>query len=492
MRRILLPCAILIATLTLRAQQPAHADREMLVPLLTEAEMQDLDAGQGALVFNTTARAFYFRDVSGWRPLLGVEHTNTGAIEWHEQYVGAVPHGQPKISTGSTGFWDLTGNAGTSTQNFLGTTDNVDLRLRVNNVHAGRIQSVSGGPQLTGEHTSYGIGAGGGDLGFRNSFFGFHAGSTWTGPGNDNVMLGSSSGSGMTEGDENIFIGGNAALHAGSGNTVVGMNAGGSGASLHTDVTLLGRSASTANGLTNATALGSKASVTSNNALVLGSINGVNGATADVNVGIGTTAPQRALHVSRGASGGTSNANAVLVVEDNTNAYINLMTPSANESGILFGTSLNNAAGAVMYNQSSTPDGLAFRTNGNVTRAVIDAGGLMGIGVLAPATHMDINGGLTLRRPATVSAPVGTSTVTVGDNSYIRISSTGAATVNLSNGLATGQVLMIEGAGGTITVNDNAAVSNCNLVANRSLGTNDVLLLIFNGTDWVETGFTNN
>ena len=45
MRRILLPCAILIATLTARAQQPAHRDHEMLVPLLTDTFLrrQNLD-----------------------------------------------------------------------------------------------------------------------------------------------------------------------------------------------------------------------------------------------------------------------------------------------------------------------------------------------------------------------------------------------------------------------------------------------------------------
>jgi hypothetical protein len=52
-----------------------------------------------------------------------------------------------------------------------------------------------------------------------------------------------------------------------------------------------------ANNLTNATAIGSQAQVTASNALVLGAINGVNGATADTSVGIGTTAPTFKLQV---------------------------------------------------------------------------------------------------------------------------------------------------------------------------------------------------
>jgi len=55
------------------------------------------------------------------------------------------------------------------------------------------------------------------------------------------------------------------------------------------------------NNLTNATAIGAQAYVTQNNTLVLGSINGVNGATANTNVGIGTTAPDNLLSVNGSA-----------------------------------------------------------------------------------------------------------------------------------------------------------------------------------------------
>lgn len=48
----------------------------------------------------------------------------------------------------------------------------------------------------------------------------------------------------------------------------------------------------------NATAIGFRAKVTQSNSLVLGSINGVNGAVTDTNVGVGTTAPADRLHVN--------------------------------------------------------------------------------------------------------------------------------------------------------------------------------------------------
>src|SRR5262249_44011282 len=55
--------------------------------------------------------------------------------------------------------------------------------------------------------------------------------------------------------------------------------------------TLLGSRTESVDGLTNAAAIGFRAKVMASNSLVLGSINGVNGATADTNIGIGTTAP---------------------------------------------------------------------------------------------------------------------------------------------------------------------------------------------------------
>jgi len=51
-------------------------------------------------------------------------------------------------------------------------------------------------------------------------------------------------------------------------------------------------------GITNSTAIGYQAKVNQSNSLVLGSINGVNGAKASTQVGIGTTAPQRLLHIA--------------------------------------------------------------------------------------------------------------------------------------------------------------------------------------------------
>ena len=84
----------------------------------------------------------------------------------------------------------------------------------------------------------------------------------------------------------------NTAMGATAGQTADGSNLTGSNNSF------LGANSALSTGtLSNAAAIGANAEVAESNALVLGSINGVNNATANTNVGIGTTTPQYALDV---------------------------------------------------------------------------------------------------------------------------------------------------------------------------------------------------
>jgi hypothetical protein len=107
--------------------------------------------------------------------------------------------------------------------------------------------------------------------------------------GSDNSAVGLFALSANTTGSFNTGVGSNALLAntAGSSNTALGANAGPD--SGHPS-------------LKNATAIGANAQVTASNALILGSINGVNGATADTLVGIGTTAPAAKLDVHGNAN----------------------------------------------------------------------------------------------------------------------------------------------------------------------------------------------
>ncbi len=107
--------------------------------------------------------------------------------------------------------------------------------------------------------------------------------------GSNNSALGYLALTSNTTGGSNTAVGNNAlAINtSGSNNTAIGVNAGPDPAH---------------QALANSTAIGADAMVTANNSMVLGSISGVNGATADTLVGIGTTAPAAKLDVHGSAN----------------------------------------------------------------------------------------------------------------------------------------------------------------------------------------------
>ncbi|HLF62186.1 MAG TPA: hypothetical protein VI603_00430, partial [Saprospiraceae bacterium] len=94
------------------------------------------------------------------------------------------------------------------------------------------------------------------------------------------------------------------------------------------------------------------------------------------NTGIGVSSPQRKLHVSNGNSGASFHSGAVIGVEDDNNAYVNIVTPSANESGVLFGNPANAAFGGIIYNNEHITDSnsLYFRVNSATRMAIYQNG----------------------------------------------------------------------------------------------------------------------
>lgn len=100
---------------------------------------------------------------------------------------------------------------------------------------------------------------------------------------------------------------------------------------------------------------------------------------ASGNVGIGTAAPDASakLTVSKGASGGSASANAGLVIEDNGNTYLSLMSPDGFNNGIYFGDASDNDIGYINYAHGA--NSMAFGVNA-AERMRIDSSGnvLMG------------------------------------------------------------------------------------------------------------------
>ncbi len=146
-------------------------------------------------------------------------------------------------------------------------------------------------------NTSYGQNAGANTTGSDNAFFGYSAGYADS-TGSQNAFFGYHAGLSNTTSSANSFFGYNAGSSntGGSSNSFFGYGAGQSNTT-ESNNSYYGSFSDGAAGITNSTAIGYQAKVTQSNSLVLGSINGVNSATADTKVGIGTTAPVSTLDV---------------------------------------------------------------------------------------------------------------------------------------------------------------------------------------------------
>ncbi|PKN88835.1 MAG: hypothetical protein CVU51_03180 [Deltaproteobacteria bacterium HGW-Deltaproteobacteria-1] len=150
------------------------------------------------------------------------------------------------------------------------------------------------------ENTFVGRAAGFNNIGSFNSFLGYKAGYSNT-TGQFNNFIGQEAGLNNTTGNINNFFGSwsGRSNTTGIGNTFIGDYAGFSNVA-EDDNTIVGARADidgTNDNVTNATAIGYRAYVSQANSLVLGSIKNVNGMAVSVNVGIGTSAPVRQLHV---------------------------------------------------------------------------------------------------------------------------------------------------------------------------------------------------
>jgi len=231
-----------------------------------------------------------------------------------------------------------------------------------------------------------------------NSFVGYAAG-TSNSNGNYNSFFGNQAGYSNTSGSSNSFFG----LYTGISNTTgnynafFGSSAGSSNTTEHNN-SFIGAYSDGAVGITNATAIGYLAKVTQSNSLVLGSINGVNTATADTKVGIGTTTPDRKLQIASspgmnaelhigGAGDEAKDVFSGMGVDLSAGPAFNF-----GYSGFSFGRSSG------FFNVRPDPSAIApnpslrFMT-ANQQRMIITNTGNVGIGTSAPKTTFQADGG---------------------------------------------------------------------------------------------------
>jgi len=230
---------------------------------------------------------------------------NIGAVNvgFNNSFFGNNTGAANTFGSGNSFFGFNAGPANTngSQNTFIGTGAGIGNTDGGDNTFVG---AGTGQQNIVGQGNSFfGSGAGVRNTSDFNSFFGMRSGAN-TSSGSLNAFVGFEAGNGNTTGSNNVFVGTRTGEFdtTGGNNTFIGTGSGraNSNGSNNTFVGYNAQGNVGGNNLTNVTAIGANAVVMQSNSIVLGSINGVNSATTDTRVGIGTTAPKAKLDVTGG------------------------------------------------------------------------------------------------------------------------------------------------------------------------------------------------
>lgn len=244
-------------------------------------------------------------------------------------------------------------------------------------------------------NTSVGLSAGLISPGLRNSFFGGASGAN-NPAGNDNSYFGFASGGSAGTGSQNSFFGSTAGQNTStSNNSYFGFAAGLLNTSGSSN-TAIGASANFGfSNLVNAAAIGANARSDASNALVLGSINGINGATANTNVGIGTTAPGVALDVQNSSA---SVALRLRSAAGSSSIYLDRASAIAANSAQIAFNSAGTADFAMGTSQGSAGNSdFSIYNYGTASNAftIQQSTGNIGIGTPSPGTSLHLRSAST-------------------------------------------------------------------------------------------------
>ncbi len=235
--------------------------------------------GSNLFAFGSYSNFNAFVGFSGNATMSGAENTGNGTWALSANTTGSynTANGQQALWANTTGSGNVANGAGALLTNLSGNVNTANGQDALYSNTTGSDNVASGGGALYNN-----------TIGYYNTASGSEALNANT-TGWDNTGTGASALGSNTSGTNNTGDGYNALLNnaTGSNNTALGYDSG-------PDPNYPG--------LNNATAIGAFADVTESNAVVLGSILGVNNCTtqnncASTNVGIGTTAPQYTLDV---------------------------------------------------------------------------------------------------------------------------------------------------------------------------------------------------
>lgn len=199
-----------------------------------------------------------------------------------------------------------------------------------------------------------------------NSIFGASAGTALT-TGGGHTLIGISAGQNLTVDSGNTFIGGSAGNKVQGGVVGVGQNVGlgadagawgGAGFATYDHCTFLGWSAtlSVAN-LTNATAIGASAVVSTSNSMVLGD--------SAVNVGMGTSSPTQARCVVSGGVTNVASEFSVIRATGNNNAT-KIEIERSGGSGKLYELRSDDAGAFSIFDRTAVASRMFVNTSGNI------------------------------------------------------------------------------------------------------------------------------
>ena len=85
------------------------------------------------------------------------------------------------------------------------------------------------------------------------------------------------------------------------------------------------------------------------------------------NVGIGTSSPQRELHVQNSSSGATSTGNSVAVFEGNDNTEVSILGGSSSVLSLNFGHSGDNNEGLLYFNTTNGSENMQLQSSKHIT-----------------------------------------------------------------------------------------------------------------------------